>query len=368
MNSMTRRPLLDSSPETLKAWMTERGHRSFHAHQVFRWVFDRRAEAFDGMSDLPRTLREELDQEWAVFATRIHHHHAAADGTEKLLLEAADGRRVECVLMAEDDRRTVCVSTQVGCGMGCVFCASGLKGVERNLTKGEIVEQVLWLRNLLPAEERLTNVVVMGMGESLANLDNLVEALDWICSPEGLGLGQRRVTISTVGLPEKMRKLADLDRQYHLAVSLHAPTEALRNELVPINERVGLREVMDAAETYFRRSGRQVTFEYVMLKGVNDRPEDAEALAGLLEARKSHVNLIPYNPVSGLPFERPAPGSIDRFVETLRARRVSVSVRKTKGRDIDAACGQLRRRLEGETLAPEREENGRRLIKINDIP
>ena len=184
--------------------------------------------------------------------------------------------------MAEDDRRTVCISTQVGCGMGCVFCASGMKGVVRNLTKGELLEQVLRLRNLLPAGERLTNLVVMGMGESLANLDNLIPALDWLCSPEGLGMGQRRVTISTVGLPEKMHKLADLDRQYHLAVSLHAPTAELRDQLVPINEKVGLSAVMEAADAYFQKTGRQVTFEYVLLAGVNDRREDALALAELL--------------------------------------------------------------------------------------
>jgi 23S rRNA (adenine2503-C2)-methyltransferase len=248
--------------------------------------------------------------------------------------------------MAEEDRRTVCISTQVGCGMGCVFCASGLKGVERNLTRCEIVEQVIRLRNLLPAREKITNLVVMGMGESLANFENLIAALDWICAPEGLRLGQRRVTISTVGLPEKMERLAALDRQYHLAVSLHAPTEALRNELVPINAKVGLGAVIAAADAYFQRSGRQVTFEYVLLRGVNDRAEDAHALAHLLAARKAHVNLIPYNPVEGLPFERPSPAAIQRFVEIVRSRGVSTSVRKTKGREIDAACGQLRRRLE----------------------
>lgn len=338
--------MLDASLDELKVWTAERGHRPFHARQVVRWVFERRAEVFETMSDLPKELRRRLDDEWDVFATKVVHHGVAPDGTDKLLLECRDGRKIECVLMAEDDRRTVCVSTQVGCGMGCVFCASGLKGVERNLTKGEIVEQVLRLRNLLPAGERLTNLVVMGMGESLANLDNLVEALDRVCSPEGLGLGQRRVTVSTVGLPEKMRKLAAMGRQYHLAVSLHAPTEALRNELVPVNEKVGLSAVMDAADAYFQSSGRQVTFEYVMLRGVNDRPEDATALAGLMESRKAHVNLIPYNPVAGLPFDRPAPESVDRFVRVLRSRRVSVSVRKTKGREIDAACGQLRRRFE----------------------
>jgi 23S rRNA (adenine2503-C2)-methyltransferase len=352
-----KRPLLDATSDELKAWMLERGHQGFHANQVVRWVFERRAEGFEAMSDLSAGLRRQLDESWTVFATKVAQHHVAPDGTDKLLLECPDGRKIECVLMAEDDRRTVCVSTQVGCGMGCVFCASGLKGVERNLTTGEIVEQVLRLRNLLPGDDRLTNVVVMGMGESLANMDNLVEALDRVCSPAGLGLGQRRVTISTVGLPEKMRKLAALDRQYHLAVSLHAPTEALRNELVPVNEKVGLSEVMAAADAYFQRTGRQVTFEYVMLRGLNDRPGDAAALAALLEARKAHVNLIPYNPVAGLPFERPTRESVDRFVQVLRSRRVSVSVRKTKGRDIDAACGQLRRRFEEgdaaeETTAP----------------
>ena len=345
-----KRPLLDASPDVLKTWMVENDRKGFHSRQVYRWIFERRAESFEVMSDLPKELRERLDAEWSVFSTKSAYHHVAPDGTDKLLLECVDGRKVECVLMAESDRRTVCVSTQVGCGMGCVFCASGLKGVERNLTKGEIVEQVIRLRNLLPEDERLTNLVVMGMGESLANLDNLIPALDWICSDQGLGMGQRRVTISTVGLPEKMRKLAEMGRHYSLAVSLHAPTEQLRSALVPVNEKVGLGAVMEASDIYFQKSGRQVTFEYVMLRGLNDRPEDASALANLMESRKAHVNLIPYNPVEGLTFERPSTESIDRFVRILKGRRVSVSVRKTKGREIDAACGQLRRRFEEETV------------------
>jgi 23S rRNA (adenine2503-C2)-methyltransferase len=339
-------PLLDHTTEDLAAWFVERASPRYHARQVMRWVFDRRAEGFASMSDLPKRLREALEAEWTVFTSRVAAHSVSPDGTDKLLLEMADGRRVECVLMAEADRRTVCLSSQVGCGMGCVFCASGLKGVERNLSRGEIVEQVLRLRNLLPARERLTNLVVMGMGESLANLENLVSALDLICSPEGLGLSQRRVTISTVGLPEKMHRLARMDRQYHLAVSLHAPTPELRDELVPINAKVGLGPVMEAADAYFRETGRQVTFEYVLLHGVNDRPRDAEALGRLLAGRKAHVNLIPYNAVPGLPFERPSEAAIDRFVATVRRYGVSVTVRKTKGRPIDAACGQLRRRVE----------------------
>jgi 23S rRNA (adenine2503-C2)-methyltransferase len=184
------------------------------------------------------------------------------------------------------------------------------------------------------------------MGESLANLDNLIGALDRLCSPEkGLGLSQRRVTISTVGLPGKIKKLAALDRQYHLAVSLHAPTEELRNKLVPANEKIGLGAVLDAADLYFRTTSRQVTFEYVLLHGVNDRPQDAKALARLLQGRKAHVNLIPYNPVADLSFERPEPAAVERFVANLRERGVSATVRHSKGLSIDAACGQLRRRL-----------------------
>jgi 23S rRNA (adenine2503-C2)-methyltransferase len=341
------RPILEAAGEELRAWMAAKGHPAYRARQVIDWVVRRRAESFDVMSDVPLALRGQLEAEWTVHSTKVAYRGVSPDGTDKLLLECRDGRRIECVLMVEEKRHTVCLSTQVGCGMGCVFCASGLKGVERNLTAGEIVEQVLRLRDLLPPGETVTHIVVMGMGESLANLDNLIAALDRLCSAEeGLGLSQRRVTISTVGLPEKIRKLAALDRQYHLAVSLHAPTEELRNELVPVNEKVGLTAVLEAADFYFRTTGRQVTYEYVLLHGINDRLQDAQALARLLQGRKSHVNLIPYNPVASLPYERPDPEAIRRFVGTLQGRGVSVTVRKTKGRAIDAACGQLRRRVE----------------------
>lgn len=347
---MKRRPLLDATPAELRAWVVERGDSAYRSRQVLDWVFRRRADSFERMSDLPKGLRSALSAEWTVFGTRIAHQSVAPDGTDKLVLECVDGRRIECVLMAEADRRTICISTQVGCGMGCVFCASGLKGVERNLTAGEILEQILHARNLLPEDETLTNIVVMGMGESLANLDNVVRALDRVCSPEGLGMSQRRATISTVGLPEKIRKLAALGRQYHLAVSLHAPTEALRDELVPVNEAIGLTAVLEAADAYFEQTGRQVTYEYVLLRGINDRREEAEALARLLRARKAHVNLIPYNPVEGLPYGRPEPRDVETFVGILRARGVGATVRKTKGREIDAACGQLRRRLAQDSI------------------
>jgi 23S rRNA (adenine2503-C2)-methyltransferase len=342
----SRRAVLSASAIEWNGWMAKQGHQAYRTEQLLNWVIRRRAEAFEPMSDVPKLLRQQLAAEWTVFGTQVAYHAVAPDGTDKLILRCRDDRTIECVLMAEGPRRTVCVSTQVGCGMGCVFCASGLKGVERNLSADEILEQVLRLRNLLPSEETVTHIVVMGMGESLANLDNLITALDRLCSvKDGLGLSQRRVTISTVGLPEKIRKLAALDRQYHLAVSLHAPTESLRNTLVPVNEAIGLTAVVEAADAYFRQTGRQVTYEYVLLGGINDRRTDAEALCRLLAARQAHVNLIPYNPVAGLSFERPEAESIKRFVSILRNRNVSVTVRKTKGRTIDAACGQLRRRL-----------------------
>jgi len=326
--------------------MIERGYPAYRARQLLDWIIRRRADSFELMSDLPRSLRQRLDAEWAVFGARVAYHDVSPDGTDKLVLECGDGRSIECVLMAAGQRRTVCLSSQVGCGMGCVFCASGLNGVERNLSASEILEQVLRLRNLLPPAETVTHVVVMGMGESLANFDNLIAALDRLCSPEdGLGLSERRITISTVGLPEKILKLAALKRQYHLAVSLHAPTEELRNTLVPVNEKIGLDAIMAAADSYFHCTGRRVTYEYVLLHDVNDRAADAQALAQLLATRRAHVNLIPYNRVSGLPFGRPEPAAVGRFALILRERGVNVTVRKTKGRAIDAACGQLRRRL-----------------------
>lgn len=338
------------------------------ARQVLDWVFQRRARSFELMSDLPRTLRRRIDDDWTVFGTRVVYHDVAPDGTDKLVLECRDGRRIECVLMTEGSRRTVCLSTQVGCGMGCVFCASGLQGVERNLSVDEILEQVLQLRNLLPHEETVTHIVVMGMGESLANLDNLVIALDRICSPEeGLGISQRRVTISTVGLPEKIRKLASFDRQYHLAVSLHAPTEALRNTLVPVNEAIGLGAVLLAADEYFRQTGRQVTYEYVLLGGINDQSTHARALGRLLAAHRAHVNLIPYNPVAGLLFERPDAEAVDRFATILRKANISVTVRKTKGRAIDAACGQLRHRLDHDQSSGQQPEDNPRLERDDTL-
>jgi 23S rRNA (adenine2503-C2)-methyltransferase len=246
-------------------------------------------------------------------------------------------------MLRDDERRTICISTQVGCALGCVFCASGLDGVDRNLTSGEIVEQMLLLQRLLPAEERLSNIVVMGMGEPLANLDNLLPALDEASADDGLGIGHRRITISTVGLPKQLHQLCELNTRYHLAVSLHAPNDVLRNKIVPVNKNIGLAEIIAAADRYLEVSNRRLTFEYVLLAGINDRPEHARELAALLRGRTAFLNVIPYNPVSGLPYATPSGNATHRFCEILVAGGINVKLRRRKGDEINAACGQLRR-------------------------
>jgi 23S rRNA (adenine2503-C2)-methyltransferase len=300
------------------------------------------------MSDLPQELREALANDFRPLGTRVVRHLEAADGTHKLLLRLGDDRLVECVLIQEDGRRTACISTQVGCGMGCVFCASGLNGLDRNLTVGEILEQLIRLRNLPKKGDaalfcRLTHIVVMGMGEPLANLDNLLEALDVATAKDGLGIGARHITISTVGLPARLRRLADLGKQYHLAVSLHAPNDALRSRIVPTNPQTGLTAILEAADYFFAKTGRQVTYEYVLLHGINDAVSHAQELGRLLRGRRAHVNLIPFNRVDGLPYRPPTPEALAAFVAPLRRQGLSVKVRKRKGSTIDAACGQLRR-------------------------
>jgi len=338
-------PLLDLQPDELTAWLAERGLPKYRAGQIRKWLFECPGTPFDQMSDLPKSLRTELAEAFNVWSMREVTRQQSEDGTEKLLLGPHDGDRVECVLLRDDrGHRTVCLSTQVGCAMGCVFCASGLDGVRRNLTAGEILEQALRLAALLPEDERLSHVVVMGMGEPLANLDALLVALKAITAPDGLGISARRVTISTVGLPKAIRALATAGVQYHLAVSLHAPHDELRTEIVPTNRRVGIEAVLSATDDYFDATGRRVTFEYVLLAGVNDREEHARRLLSLLRGRPSLINLIPYNPVAGLPYQTPAVEQVRSFAAILESGGLAVKTRYRKGDRIDAACGQLRRR------------------------
>jgi 23S rRNA (adenine2503-C2)-methyltransferase len=362
----TKKGILDVPAADLRAWLAERGQPNMRVNQIRRQILVNRAVMFEEMSDLPKQLRPELADAFEVFSTRVERHLTASDGTHKLVLRLADGGMIESVLIQDVNgtsrgsadgtpRATACVSTQVGCGMGCVFCASGLNGVVRNLTAGEIVEQLVRLRNLTAratpdvgpsVATRLTHIVVMGMGEPLANLDNLLEALATAGDPNGLGIGARHVTISTVGLPAKMHRLAESGKQYHLAVSLHAPNDELRTRIVPTNDKTGLDAILAAADEFFAKTGRQVTYEYVVLGSLNDRPEHARQLAGLLAGRKAHVNLIPWNDVDGLPYRRPQDADLQGFIDTLHRAGISVKVRKRKGSEIDAACGQLRRKVE----------------------
>ncbi len=336
--------LLSLTTEALSDWLALQGEAPFRARQIEQWLYARRAEDFDAMTDLPQPLRARLADTFLIWTSTVVEHRKAGDGTHKLLLEWKDGHRIECVLIPERSRRTACISTQVGCAMGCVFCASGLDGVARNLTSGEIIEQLLRLDRLLPEGDRLSNIVVMGMGEPLANLDALLPALDRARSKRGLGISARKITISTVGLPRAIDRLTELGLGYHLAVSLHAPTDELRTRLVPVNRAIGLEAILAAADRYFDATHRRLTFEYVLLSGINDQPQHASQLARLLAGRAALLNVIPYNPVAGLGYHTPSKRSQHAFLEILRRAGVNVQVRARKGDQIDAACGQLRRR------------------------
>jgi 23S rRNA (adenine2503-C2)-methyltransferase len=337
-------PIFEHTSTELCDWFIRHELPGYRAGQVRKWLFQKRAARFDEMTDLPADLRSRLAEAFQIWTTRIAKHRTSADGTEKLLLELHDSQRIECVLLRDDKQHcTVCISTQVGCAMGCAFCATGLDGVVRNLTSGEILEQILQLQRLLGEDERLSHVVVMGMGEPLLNLDALLPALAAATSRDGLGVSVRRVTISTVGLPDGIRRLARENCQYHLAVSLHAADDGLRNELVPANRGFGIAAILAAADEYFEQTGRRVTFEYVLLSGVNDQKEHARGLVQLLRGRPALVNLIPYNPVPGLPFRTPSPAATAQFVEILTQGGLNVNIRYRKGDRIGAACGQLRR-------------------------
>ena len=344
---MTTPHLLDDVDRLLAQWVETEQLPRFRVAQVRKWVFDKRAADWEAMTDLPKAMRVALAARYALWASRVARHTSAEDGTEKLLLSLDRGGQVECVLLRGHRRRTMCISTQVGCGMGCVFCASGLDGVERNLTRGEIVEQMLQLQRLLSAadegDQRISHIVVMGMGEPLANLEHLLPALDEARRADGLRISARRITISTVGLPPAMDRLARHNIHYRLAVSLHAPNDELRNQLVPVNKNIGLAQILDAADRYFDVSGRQLTFEYVLLADVNDHPEHARQLARLLARREALLNVIPYNPVAGLPYRTPTAQRREAFREILENSGIRVRFRHRKGDRIDAACGQLRR-------------------------
>lgn len=329
------------------------GARPFHAQSLRRWVFQRGARSYDEMTDLPRRLRDTLAADLDVRGSRVGARSDSRDGTVKLLFILGDDRTIESVLIPEGDRWTLCISTQVGCGVRCVFCASGTLGVVRSLSAGEIIDQFLEARRLLDEQEQtLSNVVLMGGGEPLNNFDNVKQAIDVLNAEDGAGFGARRLTLSTIGIPAKIDRLEELGKQINLAVSLHAPNEALRGTLIPGLDRVPLAEVLAATQRYFERTGREITFEYVVLRGINDSPDCARELLGLLRGFRCKVNLIPFNPVDGKPYQRPSDADVDLMQDILVRGGLKTTVRRSRGRDIDAACGQLRRRFPtGQALA-----------------
>ncbi|MGL4461078.1 MAG: 23S rRNA (adenine(2503)-C(2))-methyltransferase RlmN [Planctomycetia bacterium] len=348
---VVKKPFFSLSADEWAAWCAELGEPPYRSKQLRQAVVTQRISDFHAATALPLRLREKLAAEVTVFGSRIHRASHDSDTTEKLLVQLVDGQTIECVLLKEDERRTVCLSTQVGCAMGCVFCASGLNGVERNLHSWEMIEELVLLRNLLPKTERLSHIVVMGMGEPMLNLANLLPVLEFASSKDGLGIGARHITVSTVGLPNKIRELAAVGKPYHLAVSLHAPNPEVRRRIVPTAEKIDLDELLAASDEYRSKTGRQVTFEYVMLQDVNDHPEHAVELAALLAGRDAMINLIPYNPVAGLPWGTPTAERCAEFALILRSAGFAVKTRKRKGASINAACGQLRRTAAAEQEA-----------------
>lgn len=396
------RPFLEYSKEELAALLKSWGLPGYRVGQIRRWVFARKTDRFSEMSDLSKELRTKLAEAFvaprqdgetaatlpillengvektlapsetaeiarteqtgqiaangangangetpvgfdSVFEGKLIAKSISDDGSEKLLIEWRDGARVECVLLRDDrGHRSACVSVQVGCAMNCAFCASGLGGFSRNLTKSEILEELLRLNALLPKEERLTHVVVMGTGEPTLNLDALLPALAEATAADGLDLGNRKVTISTVGIPAGIRRLAALNVPYKLAVSLHAPNDRIRDEIMPQNRIHPIAEVLSAADVFFKTTGRRVTFEYILLDGINAGVEHALELARLLRNKTAIVNVIPYNPAPELPFKTPSVQTTRRFVDALEDAGIQVKIRFRKGDKINAACGQLR--------------------------
>lgn len=335
-------PLTGLAPEEAEARFVQLGEPAYRARQVLRWAHARAARSFQEMTDLPTALRRRLAEVWTLPSVRPRRQHRSQDGTRKWVLELADGETIETVLIPEGARRTACISTQVGCPVGCVFCASGLEGLRRNLTAGEIVDQVLHVDRELAAGERVTHVVVMGIGEPLLNFGPVAKALALLHAPWGRGLGYNKITLSTAGIADKIPKLVEAGVTPNLAVSLHAANGPLRRRLVPHVRRWTLEDLVAAGVEYRRATGKDVTFEYVLLAGVNDSPEDARALGKLVAKTGCKVNAIPYNPVAGLPYGAPAQEAVNRFVAALGECGVPVTVRRRRGEDVAAACGQLR--------------------------
>lgn len=323
------------------------GEPPYRAEQLLQWVYVKQTESFDQMSNLSAALRAKLGEEFALNAVKEVKTRHATDTTEKFLFQLNDGSLIETVLIpatpgltSTDDRQTVCVSTQVGCAFGCKFCASGLDGFKRNLSAAEIVDQVWQVQKL--TKQKINNIVVMGMGEPFMNYENVLRALRIFNAPWAFGIGARKMTVSTAGIVTGIRRLAEEPMQIRLAVSLHGATDEVRGKIMPINRKFPLNELVAACEYYAQVKGKMLTFEYILIEGVNDMIEQAQKLAGMARRVHAKVNLIPYNPVEGLGWQRPDRDRCKVFQHVLREAGISATLRIDKGTDIAAACGQLR--------------------------
>ncbi|CDM95255.1 MAG: 23S rRNA (adenine(2503)-C(2))-methyltransferase RlmN [Limnospira sp. PMC 1291.21] len=331
------KPLLGTSLPELTDWVQQQGQPAYRGKQLYQWIYQKGAKSLEEITVFPKQWRSQLAT-IPVGRSTIHYRAVASDGTIKYLLKLSDGQIIETVGIPTHDRLTVCVSSQVGCPMACDFCATGKGGFFRNLETHEIVDQVLTVQE--DFQRRVSHIVFMGMGEPLLNTQNAIAAIT--CLNRDIGIGQRMITLSTVGIPNRIRQLAEYQLQITLAVSLHASNQTLREQLIPSAKTYPLESLISECRDYVKLTGRRVSFEYVMLSGVNDLPSHATELASLMRGFQSHVNLIPYNPINEVDYQRPSPSQIQDFVKELEQRRVAVSVRYSRGLDADAACGQLR--------------------------
>jgi 23S rRNA (adenine2503-C2)-methyltransferase len=359
-----RRHLGALTLDELETWCADNGQPKYRARQILAWWYGKRTFAFEAMTDLPLALRQALAEAFTGGLPEPVRLLGSADTTRKILFRLADGQLVESVLIPaspalygeRSDRLTLCVSTQVGCAYGCKFCASGLDGFTRNLAPEEIVGQVLRAEAI--AKDRVDNLVFMGMGEPLANYAHLMRAITLLNAPWGVGIGARHITVSTSGLAPRIRDLAEQPLQIRLAISLHGATDPVRSQIMPVNRKYPLADLLDACAAYARRKKQHLTFEYILIDGVNDSDEQARHLGPLARRLGAKINCIPYNTVDGLPWQRPSPERQDRFMALLRNAGASATLRREKGHDIDAACGQLRRQtlqsLPGPDVFPNR--------------
>jgi 23S rRNA (adenine2503-C2)-methyltransferase len=358
--------LYNLTPEEMEAFVISLGQPRFRARQLWNWLYRQLATSFDAMANLPIAFREALAEHATLSVAReIAEVHSGDGHTQKWLLELPDTEKIEAVLMEYDVRNTACISVQVGCAYACAFCATGRMGLVRNLCAGEIVTQIVHIERELrqqgefEGDHALTNIVFMGMGEPLANYNEVMKALRILNDPDGLNIGARRMTLSTVGLVPAIRRLAEESIQVNLAVSLHSPIDEVRSELIPINRQYPIAELMEAIHEYIEKTGRRVTFEYSMINHVNDTPEQAHALGKMLRRLLSHVNLIPLNPVPGSPWPASDPERIYEFAHILRSYGVTVTVRMRRGIDVAAGCGQLYAAVEG---------RGRSIVSLAEYP